>query len=336
MSRIHDALRGARSAAASSVPRAGQRDAVLTALGSRTEGASGRGLLIVGLAAVAGLAGVIIWQSREHDRPPVQRPLPAARSSPPAPTVKAPEVSNVSPASTGSATKKPAPVTAAAARSEHPATAVLHPDRKAARPPDPRPRPSTSGSKPDDFQLALYYHRTGEFDQALVQYKKVLERDALNVEAHNDLGMLYQGKGLYDDAVREFLRVIAIDPSYVTAHLNLSAAYLKLGRADDAALEARRAAALDPRHGDAFVNLALAQEAAGLPRDAQLSLRRALELDPHQPAAHYNLARTYERSGEAALAVEHYRQFLQFAGPEQADYIADARTRVQALTRGNK
>jgi tetratricopeptide (TPR) repeat protein len=228
------------------------------------------------------------------------------------------------------------PPLATAARDAGPASSLPRVPVAEAGSESPAPRIAGPGLRPDDFQLALYYHRTGEFEQALVEYRKVLHGDELNVEAHNDLGMLYHGKGLYEDAAREFQRVIAIDPSYATAHLNLSAAYLKLGRAEAAATEARRVLALDPRQGGAFVNLALAQDAAGQPRDAELSLRRALEIDPHDPAANYNLAQAYEKAGEAALAIERYRQFLQFAGLEQADYVAAARARLQVLAGGIK
>jgi tetratricopeptide (TPR) repeat protein len=113
--------------------------------------------------------------------------------------------------------------------------------------------------------------------------------------------------------------------------VNLSATLYKLNRFDAAAAHAREALALDPRNGDALVNLALAQKALGQQGEAQGSLRRALELNPRSAAAHYNLARQYEDAGEAARALEHYRQFLQYAGPEQSDYALDVRQRMQGL-----
>jgi Tfp pilus assembly protein PilF len=188
------------------------------------------------------------------------------------------------------------------------------------------PRPAT-----DEFQLGLYYQRSGDFEQALVHYRAALQRDEMNVEAHNNLGHLYLGKGLVDEAAREFQRVIAIDPRYVNAHMNLSAAYFRLGRFDAAAAEARAALQIDPRNPDAMVNLSLAQQAGGQSGDAQGSLRRALELDPRNAAAHYNLARQFEAAGEAAAAIDHYKQFIQYASPEQAAYAADVRARVTAL-----
>ena len=193
-----------------------------------------------------------------------------------------------------------------------------------------RPVPA-SDARADDFKLALYYQRSGEFDQALVHYKAVLQRDELDVEAHNNLGHLYMAKGLLDEAAREFQRVIAIDPGYTPAHVNLSAALTRLGRPDAAAAEARAALAIQPRNSDATVNLAIAQKAAGQTADAQATLIRALSLDRRSAVAHYNLAQLYEDSGELALAKEHYQAFLQYAGPDDASYAADVRIRLSAI-----
>ena len=65
----------------------------------------------------------------------------------------------------------------------------------------------------DHFRRAMMYQRLGEFENALVSYRQVLQRDDLNVEAHNNLGVLYRDKGLLDDAVRHFQRAIAINPA---------------------------------------------------------------------------------------------------------------------------
>jgi Tfp pilus assembly protein PilF len=102
-------------------------------------------------------------------------------------------------------------------------------------------------------------------------------------------------------------------------------------RYDESAAEARAALALEPRSQDAYVNLALAQAASGQTGDARASLTRALEIDKHNAAAHYNLALEYEQAGEVALAIDHYREFLKYAGPDQAAYAAEVRSRVQAL-----
>ena len=112
----------------------------------------------------------------------------------------------------------------------------------------------TLTSEADHFQLALYYQRSGDFENALVQYKAVLQRDELNAEAHNNLGLLYRDKGLYDEAVKEFVRAIAINQRYVKAHNNLGVTYLGLGRNDAAASEFQTALAKLPiSHREALI-----------------------------------------------------------------------------------
>ena len=262
-----------------------------------------------------------------------------AKSAPPATKIAEPSVSASGDAATKALSSPPAARGTIPAADRHaiaapgeslPSTTRRPAGRAAVLPPAERPK-SPAVPAADDFQLALYYQRAGDFEQALLHYRNVLQRDQLNIEAHNNVGILYQGKGLYEDAAREFQRVLAIDQGYLTAHLNLSAAYLKLGRFEASAAEARAALALDPRNSGAMVNLALAQQGAGRPAEADASLRRAIALDPQNAAAHYNLARQYDRIGEVGLALDHYRQFLQYAGPDQATYAPDVRDRVQAL-----
>ncbi len=183
----------------------------------------------------------------------------------------------------------------------------------------------------DDFQRALYYQRAGEFDRSLGLYRSVLQRDELNVEAHNNLGMLYRDKGLSDDAVIELRRAVSIAPQYLRAHNNLGVTLLELGRIDAAAAEFRAVLALDRGNTDAMVNLALAQRSAGEMSAARAILLHALSIEPHSAAAHYNLGLQCEDSGDALGAVEHYGAFLQYAGPEYAGRAPDVRARIAAL-----
>ena len=48
--------------------------------------------------------------------------------------------------------------------------------------------------------------------------------------------------------------------------------------------------------------------------------------------AHFVSPAQFEAAGEASAAIDHYKQFIQYASPEQAAYAADVRTRLAALT----
>jgi tetratricopeptide (TPR) repeat protein len=278
MSLILDALRGERpSETPRPNPNAAQTDAVLQTLGYGRPGPTSSlnrikrfaGYLAAGIMAIV-LLGAAIWITRA-DR--AHQPLAVASrgGNPPA---------------RGTALSADAPTPAGAPSSRKGLSASAGSNA------------GTLVPENDHFQLALYYQRIGDFENALVHYRAVLQRDELNAEAHNNLGLLYSGKGLFDDAVREFESAIAINQRHVNAHNNLGVAYLSQRKHDAAAAE----------------------------------FRTALGIDPHSPEAHYNLALIADERGNEAQALTEYRAFLQ----DEADHpelVSDVRKRVETLSR---
>ena len=179
--------------------------------------------------------------------------------------------------------------------------------------------------------LAIYHHRAGDFENALVNYRAVLQANELNAQAHNNLGMLYQAKNLQDDAARSFERALIISPRYVLARNNYGVTLLRQSRADAAAAQFRTVLDLEPGNVDALVNLALAEQAQGRPAEAMATLLRALAIAPRHAAAHYNLAVLHDDAGETARAAAHYRAFLEHAGPDHADRLPQVRARLDAI-----
>jgi tetratricopeptide (TPR) repeat protein len=209
-----------------------------------------------------------------------------------------------------------------------------HPVRVPSRPaPATRTAASTTTTEADDFNLAVYHQRAGDFDTALLKYRAVLERNERNAQARNNLGLLYLEKGLVEDAVRELRRALTIDPSYSRARTNLGVALMRQHQLDAAASEFGVVLAQDPRDVDALVNLALVERAGEDDERAKDLLIRALSVAPRNAWAHYNLAVVFDHSGEVARAVEHYRAFLDNAGPDVSVRAPDVRARLDALTR---
>jgi Flp pilus assembly protein TadD len=276
--------------------------------------------------------------------PTVIGPAPAVVAPvKPAPQIAAPAV--VAPV-------KPAPQIAAAATSRPgPPRVVLPAKPEAVVPPSAAPPPACMGAaavmprgatvvppiyrtpsgEVDHFKLAIYYQRIGDFENALVQYRAVLETNELNAEAHNNLGVLYQNKGLYEEAIREFQRATFIDDHYDKAHNNLGVALLKSGNTDAAVSEFRIIVARDPKSVEALTNLAIAQRAGGQAEQARETLMRTIGLNNRYAPAHYNLALVCEESGDLVRAVQHYDQFLALAGSDNAALALEVRSRVQTL-----
>ena len=255
---------------------------------------------------------------------------------PPAPQIA---TSSVPPVPSPPATKAPKPST-------EPTSGTVPPPAPPASLGDPNPvripsrpappaRAAASGAttEADDFNFAVYHQRAGDFDAALLKYRGLLQKNELNAQARNNLGLLYLEQGLVEDAVRELRRALTIDPTYSRARTNLGVALMRQGQLDAAASEFGVVLAQAPSDVDALVNLALVERAGEDNERAKELLIRALAVAPRNAWAHYNLAVVFDHSGEVARAVEHYRAFLDNAGPDVSARAPDVRARLDALTR---
>ena len=165
------------------------------------------------------------------------------------------------------------------------------------------------------------------------RYKAVLQRDELNVEAHNNLGLLYKDKGLTDEALRG---VPARDRRSRRGMRGRTTISASRSSSSGASTRPRPNSApcwlFEPRNVDAIVNLALAQRSAGqtvgrrgqpAPRARDRAAQRRRALQP-RPAV-----RGHRRSAVAPSSTT--RPFLQYAGPEYTGRAPDVRARIVAL-----
>jgi Tfp pilus assembly protein PilF len=333
LSQILDALNRRRRASRRDLPEGptAQGDAVLATLGYTPSGRRGRPAGLIVAAGIVALAAWLVWGVMQGggsapavaSAPPGVTPYPATTDVVDARPVEPPPV-------------EPAPSAPAATievrQPRGSRLAVVAPPGPQ-RPPDPVPaaqKPPPDAAA-DLMTQALYHHRAGDFESALVAYRTLIEQNQLNAAAHNNLGLLYQQKDLLDDAARSFQRAIIIDARYGLAHNNYGVTLLRQGRPEEAAVQFRTVLSLEPRNVDALVNLALAEKAAGRGEQARSTLLRALGASPRHAMAHYNLAVLHDDTGEHARALEHYRAFLEHAGADHADRTAGVRARVEAL-----
>ena len=133
---------------------------------------------------------------------------------------------------------------------------------------------SASVSDPD-YQIGRSYQGRRQYDAAIAAYRKSLEVNPGNAEAHNALGVIYASLGKHEQAETELIAALGLAPSAAHIHNNLGYAYLLRGRNVDAVAALKVATGLDPANQRSRQNLraaetALAQnaqpvDAAGLP-----------------------------------------------------------------------
>ncbi len=95
-----------------------------------------------------------------------------------------------------------------------------------------------------DYQIGRAYQGRRQYEAAIAAYRKSLELNPGNAEAHNALGVIYANQGKHEQAVSELMAALALAPSAAHIHNNLGYAYLLRGRNGDAvdALRARHRA----------------------------------------------------------------------------------------------
>jgi len=291
--------------------------------------------------------------------PTLAPPAPVAPTtvvSTPAPSVPAPPPPSSSAASTSERATSPA--STAAVDSRAPVAPIsppitIHASQRAAAPHAEAAaqrqasahtaKPTTAGASgvtvtvgDDYFRRAMMYQRLGDFENALINYRQVLQRDDLNVEAHNNLGLLYRDKGLFEDAIQHFQRAIAINPAYARARNNLGVVYLNQRKLETAATQFQAALAIDPKNVESLVNLSTVEKESGRRDQARAWLTRALDADPRNAEGHYNLGLLEDEAGNRAQAVAHYRAFLQYGAANHASLVGDVRARLQKLDAESK
>lgn len=344
MSQIFDSLRRSRKSDVRSIPsRTAHGDAVLTTLGYAPPARGTHYLpvvvitaLIFGTAAIAWLASRAYFDVADPAKP--SPPLSRSASSPALPAAPQAEAVDSSAAAE--------PIAQTVGRVAEVSSIGRRPSRAARtdpdlRMPDPGPRTTDPGeslspSAENDLTLALYYHRSGDYAKALQHYRALLDRNELNAQAHNNLGLLYQQANLLQESARELQRAVVLEPRNPGTRNNYGVTLLMLGRLDHAAAEFQTALWLEPQNVDALINLSLVQRQAGQLDAAKETLLRVLNVVPQNAPAHYNLAQLYEDTNERARAVEHYRLFLDNAGAEHADRATLVRARIAALNTMSK
>jgi Tfp pilus assembly protein PilF len=354
VSQIFDALRRNRKSDTRATPsRTSHGDAVLTTLGyaapARRKQYRPAFIIITGLILATAATAWIGWRTYlDFDATPAP---PARVLSPgmpkPAPALPRPAQPAALPAAPLEFPNPPPQTAGVSSVGRRAARARPDPG---SRTPDPGPRTPDPGSRTtdpgkvdastpppaNDLELALYYHRTGDYTRALQRYRALIEQNELNAQAHNNLGLLYQERNLLQESARELQRAVVLEPRNAGTRNNYGVTLLMLGQVDHAAAEFQTALWLEPQNLDALINLSLVQRKTGHLDTAKETLLRVLNVAPKNAPAHYNLAQLYDDTNERARAVEHYRLFLDNAGADHADRAPLVRARIAALNTMSK
>lgn len=121
-----------------------------------------------------------------------------------------------------------------------------------AEPPPPEPDPAEA-----QYELAIWSARAGKIEDAIEQFRQLVEMDAGFPRAHTNLGLLLLEKGDAEGARTAFINAIEQDNSDAIAYNHLAIIQRREGQFKEALQNYRKALKIDPDYANAHLNLAI-------------------------------------------------------------------------------
>jgi tetratricopeptide (TPR) repeat protein len=171
----------------------------------------------------------------------------------------------------------------------------------------------------DDFEVgkalfgllsAGFLHRAGRSSgpETVAGESRVLE--------HRNLGVAFYRTGMYDEALREFRRVVELQPGDQVAEFHIGLVALRQDRLDDAIRTFRAIGAREAAPASVFVNLAHALERSGRYDEARAALDDAERLQPQEPMSELAHGVLSLRRGDVEGADRHLQRAAERWGGE--------------------
>jgi tetratricopeptide (TPR) repeat protein len=143
------------------------------------------------------------------------------------------------------------------------------------------------------FQAAQQATQAGNIEQAVKEYRAVLQLDPTVIEARVNLGLAYHMLGQYDLAVDELSKALRARPNLLGPNVILGIDYLKLGSPAKAMGPLKEALTLEPSNREARRALAACYLAGDDYRNADTEFRKVFALDSDKEQAWFVLGRDY-------------------------------------------
>lgn len=146
----------------------------------------------------------------------------------------------------------------------------------------------------DRERQAFILRRIGEmeahllrFDEALVAYRKVLDLDPENLDAHLGLGRLYLRRNRLEEALDEYEEGVRRDPGSLAARRGLAETYLRMERFTESVTAAEQVLEIDSADLSGHYLLATALVRAGRLDDGRKALEEYRRLEEEARAAEH-------------------------------------------------
>jgi tetratricopeptide (TPR) repeat protein len=162
------------------------------------------------------------------------------------------------------------------------------------------------------YHLALALQFDSNLPDAAVHYRKAIELDRGNSEAHNNLGTVLNDLGDPEAALHHVREALALAPGVPAVHNNLGKTHMSLGDMDSAELHFRRAIAIDPENFSYYRLLTQSKRLSAADPCAVSMAARIKNLDSLTPVnqmhLHFAFGQVLDDNGNHEDSFEHFRR----------------------------
>ncbi|HEU0005753.1 MAG TPA: tetratricopeptide repeat protein [Terriglobia bacterium] len=174
------------------------------------------------------------------------------------------------------------------------------------------------------FSLARNYEESGNFLNAVDEYKKAIQQDPQSSNLYIELANAYLRNRQLNNAIREAENAVRVDPESLEAHRLLGSIYYNIVRNEDsgraptsseylkkAIQEYEKICSLDSSDTNSLVVLSLLYRYDGQGDKAVETAKRLLDKAPSSEAGLANLAQIYSEQGNTQEAINVFKKALE-------------------------
>ena len=157
--------------------------------------------------------------------------------------------------------------------------------------------------------LGMIYNGTGNYDKAILHFKKALASEPSDAAAFRGLAKAYQNENKDSEAESTYKQAIKLKPDYWAGYNDLGKFYYGKGRIDEAIKEFKQVVKFTPNNYRGYNNVGAMYYALGQLSDAREMFENSLQVQPNY-YTYSNLGVLYYKEGNYDKAAQMYREAL--------------------------
>ena len=177
------------------------------------------------------------------------------------------------------------------------------------------------------LEKAKNLHQSGNLDDAIKYYKKLLRDIKDNSQVYFLIGTAYLQKKNYNNAYNCLIEAISLNKTIPNYFNNVGITLSELNKDEDAINNYKQALKLKPNYLDALINYAISLKKLKKFEDAIIFLNRSLNISPENHLIYNNLGNIFREIGNITKATECYEKAISLKN----DYVEALNNKAEIL-----